>query len=400
MNVVPPLVPPAGQLTTEEARRYSRHVVLADVGMLGQRRLKAAKVVVVGAGGLGSPVLMYLAAAGVGTLGIVDFDVVDESNLQRQVIHGQSSVGISKVNSARDRLREVNPLVSVVGHEERLDSGNARRILAGYDLVVDGSDNFATRYLVNDACVLLAKPCVWGSVNGFDGQVSVFWAEHGPCYRCLHPAPPPAGKVPTCAEGGVLGALCAAIGSIQATEAVKIITGIGHPLIGRLLLHDALAMTFHTVPIARDPQCPGCGVDPSVTDLEDSASACCPPSAAATPPAAALAISAAELATMLAEREAGRGEFVLIDVRDPAEHAAQAIPGSVLIPGDQFLSGEALSGLPRDRTIVLHCYSGARSPAVLALLHSAGFSKARHLEGGILAWAQHHPRGTDGPPTS
>ena len=243
---IPPLIAPAEELTADEVRRYSRQLLIPDVGMLGQRRLKAARVLCVGAGGLGSPALMYLAAAGVGTLGIIDFDTVDESNLARQVIHGQSDVGRPKVESAGDSVREINPLVEVVLHDQALNSGNAMEIIAEYDLVVDGTDNFATRYLVNDACVLLGKPYVWGSIYRFDGQASVFWAEYGPCYRCLYPQPPPPGMVPSCAEGGVLGVLCASIGSIQVTEVIKLLTGIGEPLLGRLMIYDALEM-----PIAR-----------------------------------------------------------------------------------------------------------------------------------------------------
>ncbi|HEY6315839.1 MAG TPA: molybdopterin-synthase adenylyltransferase MoeB, partial [Streptosporangiaceae bacterium] len=264
---LPPLVEPADELTVDEVRRYSRHLIIPDVGMTGQKRLKNAKVLCVGAGGLGSPALLYLAAAGVGTLGIIDFDVVDESNLQRQIIHGQSDVGRSKAESARDSIREINPYVNVVLHETRLDSDNAMEIFAGYDLIVDGTDNFATRYLVNDACVLLGKPYVWGSIYRFDGQASVFWAEYGPCYRCLYPEPPPPGMVPSCAEGGVLGVLCASIGSIQVNEAIKLITGIGEPLAGRLMIYDALEMTYHSVRVQKDPDCAVCGKNPTVTEL-------------------------------------------------------------------------------------------------------------------------------------
>jgi len=266
---LPPLVEPAVDLSAEEVRRYSRHLIIPDVAMAGQERLKAARVLVVGDGGLGSPALMYLAAAGVGTLGVIDDDVVDESNLQRQVIHGQSDVGRPKAQSARDSVREINPLIEVVLHEERLDSSNVMEIFAQYDLIVDGTDNFATRYLVNDACVLLGKPHVWGSIYRFDGQASVFWAEHGPCYRCLYPEPPPPGMVPSCAEGGVLGVLCASIGSIQVTEAIKLITGVGEPLLGRLMVYDALEMTYRTVLVRKDPECAVCGQDPTVTGLID-----------------------------------------------------------------------------------------------------------------------------------
>ena len=266
---LPPLVEPAAELTVDEVRRYSRHLIIPDVGMTGQKRLKNAKVLVVGAGGLGSPALLYLAAAGVGTLGIIDFDVVDESNLQRQVIHGQSDVGRPKAESARDSINEINPFVNVVVHEVRLDSDNAMEIFADYDLIVDGTDNFATRYLVNDACVLLGKPYVWGSIYRFDGQASVFWAEYGPCYRCLYPEPPPPGMVPSCAEGGVLGVLCASIGSIQVNEAIKLITGIGEPLAGRLMIYDALEMTYRTVRVRKDPECAVCGKNPTITELID-----------------------------------------------------------------------------------------------------------------------------------
>src|ERR1700754_1853075 len=248
-----PLVEPADELTIDEVRRYSRHLIIPDVGMTGQKRLKYAKVLVVGAGGLGSPALLYLAAAGVGTLGIVDFDVVAESNLQRQIIHGQSDVGRPKAESARDSILEINPLVNVVVHDVRLDNDNVMEIFSQYDLIVDGTDNFATRYMVNDACVLLGKPYVWGSIYRFDGQASVFWAEHGPCYRCLYPEPPPPGMVPSCAEGGVLGVLCASIGSIQVNEAIKLLTGVGDSLLGRLMIYDALEMTYHSVRVQKDP---------------------------------------------------------------------------------------------------------------------------------------------------
>src|SRR5881409_573445 len=249
---LPPLVEPAAELSKEEVERYSRHLIIPEVGMAGQKRLKNSKVLVIGAGGLGSPALMYLAAAGVGTLGIVEFDTVDESNLQRQVIHGQSDIGRGKAESARDSVREINPYVEVVLHTERLDSSNAFEMFAPYDLIVDGTDNFATRYLVNDACVLLGKPYVWGSIYRFDGQASVFWAEHGPCYRCLYPDPPPPGMVPSCAEGGVLGVLCASIGSIQVNEAIKLLTGIGEPLVGELMVYDALDMEYLTLQVRKD----------------------------------------------------------------------------------------------------------------------------------------------------
>jgi sulfur-carrier protein adenylyltransferase/sulfurtransferase len=271
---LPPLVEPAESLSIDEVRRYSRHLIIPDVAMSGQKRLKNSRVLIIGAGGLGSPALLYLAAAGVGTLGIVDFDTVDESNLQRQVIHGQSDIGKSKAQSARDSIHEINPLINVVLHEERLENDNVFEIFNQYDLILDGTDNFATRYLVNDAAVLLNKPYIWGSIYRFDGQASVFWAENGPCYRCLYPEPPPPGMVPSCAEGGVLGVLCAAIGSVQATEAVKLLMGIGDPLVGRLMIYDALEMTYREVKIRKDPECPICGKNPTITELIDYESFC------------------------------------------------------------------------------------------------------------------------------
>jgi adenylyltransferase/sulfurtransferase len=379
---LPPLVSPADGLTVDEVRRYSRHLIIPDVGMTGQKRLKNARVLCVGAGGLGSPALLYLAAAGVGTLGIIDFDVVDESNLQRQIIHGQSDVGRPKAQSARDSVLEINPHVNVVLHEERLDSDNAMRIFEPYDLIVDGTDNFATRYLVNDACVLLAKPYVWGSIYRFDGQASVFWAEHGPCYRCLYPEPPPPGMVPSCAEGGVLGVLCASIGSIQVNEAIKLIAGIGEPLTGRLMIYDALEMSYRTLPVKKDPECPVCGKDPTITELIDYEEFCGTVSEDAQQAAAGSTITASELKAMQ-----DRGDSIfLVDVREPNEHEIVSIPGATLIPKGEFLSGAALERLPQDKRIVLHCKSGARSAECLAITKNAGFSDAVHVGGGVLAW--------------
>jgi adenylyltransferase/sulfurtransferase len=379
---LPPLVEPAAELTVDEVRRYSRHLIIPDVGMTGQKRLKNAKVLCVGAGGLGSPALLYLAAAGVGTLGIVDFDVVDESNLQRQIIHGQSDVGRPKAESARDSIREINPNVTVIVHEERLDSDNAMQIFSGYDLIVDGTDNFATRYLVNDACVLLGKPYVWGSIYRFDGQASVFWAEHGPCYRCLYPEPPPPGMVPSCAEGGVLGVLCGSIGSIQVTEAIKVITGIGEPLVGRLMIYDALEMTYRSVKVRKDPECPVCGKNPTVTGLIDYEEFCGAVSEEAQLAAAGSTITAQQLKDM---QDAGENIF-LVDVREPNEYEIVSIPGATLIPKGEFLSGAALERLPQDQRIVLHCKSGARSAECLAIVKDAGFSDAVHVGGGVLSW--------------
>ena len=379
---LPPLVSPADGLTVDEVRRYSRHLIIPDVGMTGQKRLKNARVLCVGAGGLGSPALLYLAAAGVGTLGVIDFDVVDESNLQRQVIHGQSDVGRSKAESARDSILEINPFVNVVLHEERLDSYNAMRIFQPYDLIVDGTDNFATRYLVNDTCVLLGKPYVWGSIYRFDGQASVFWAEHGPCYRCLYPEPPPPGMVPSCAEGGVLGVLCASIGSIQVNEAIKLIAGIGDPLVGRLMIYDALEMSYRTLQVKKDPECPVCGKQPTITELIDYEEFCGTVSEDAQKAAAGSTITATELRDMLDRGE----EIFLVDVREPNEYEIVSIPGATLIPKGEFLSGEALERLPQDKRVVLHCKSGARSAECLAVVKNAGFADAVHVGGGVLAW--------------
>lgn len=383
---LPPLVDPADELTVDEVRRYSRHLIIPDVGMSGQKRLKNAKVLCVGAGGLGSPSLMYLAAAGVGTLGIVEFDVVDESNLQRQIIHGQSDIGRPKAESARDSVLEINPYVQVNLHGERLDSSNVMELFSQYDLIVDGTDNFATRYLVNDACVLLGKPYVWGSIYRFDGQASVFWSEHGPCYRCLYPEPPPPGMVPSCAEGGVLGVLCASIGSIQVNEAIKLITGIGETLLGRLMIYDALEMSYRQVKIRKDPQCAVCGENPTVTELIDYEAFCGTISDEAAEAARDSTITALQLKDMLDAREAGEEDFILIDVREPNEFEIVSIDGAVLIPKGEFLDGSALEKLPNDKRIVLHCKVGGRSAEALAVVKGAGYSDAVHVGGGILQW--------------
>jgi sulfur-carrier protein adenylyltransferase/sulfurtransferase len=379
---LPPLVEPAAELTVDEVKRYSRHLIIPEIGMTGQKRLKNARVLCVGAGGLGSPALLYLAAAGVGTLGVIDFDVVDESNLQRQVIHGQSDVGRPKAESARDSIAEINPYVNVVLFEEQLSVDNVMEIFSQFDLIVDGTDNFATRYMVNDACVLLGKPYVWGSIFRFDGQASVFWAEYGPCYRCLYPDPPPPGMVPSCAEGGVLGVLCASIGSIQVNEAIKLITGVGESLSGRLMIYDALEMSYRSVKVRKDPECAICGKNPTITELIDYDAFCGVLSEDAQKAASGSTITATELKAMLDRDE----DIFLIDVREPNEYEIVSIPGSVLIPKDQILSGAALERLPQDKRIVLHCKSGARSSECLAVVKNAGFSDAVHVGGGVLAW--------------
>ena len=379
--MVAPLVEPADELTIDEVRRYSRHLIIPDVGMTGQKRLKNAKVLVIGAGGLGSPALLYLAAAGVGTLGIIDDDVVDESNLQRQVIHGQSDIDKPKVDSAADSVAEINPYVKVIKHHVRLDNDNVLEIFADYDLILDGTDNFATRYLVNDAAVLLGKPYVWGSIYRFEGQVSVFWAQEGPQYRDLYPEPPPPGMVPSCAEGGVLGVLCASIGSIMVTEAIKLITGIGDPLIGRLMVYDALEMRYSTLNIRRDPN-----GEPITALMSDYEAFCGALSDEAADAAADSTISVTTLEGWLKERNDGGRDFVLVDVREPGEYEINKIPGSILIPKGEFLNGNAFGQLSGDKQIVLHCKSGVRSAEALAVLKGAGYDNSVHVGGGVVAW--------------
>lgn len=379
---LPPLVEPAGELTRDEVARYSRHLIIPDVGVQGQKRLKNARVLVIGAGGLGAPTLLYLAAAGVGTLGIIDFDVVEESNLQRQVIHGVSDIGRTKAESARDSIAEVNPLVRVQLHQVRLDRTNAVELFAQYDLILDGTDNFATRYLVNDAAVLAHKPYVWGSIYRFEGQVSVFWEDapdgRGLNYRDLYPEPPPPGMVPSCAEGGVLGVLCASIGSVMGTEAIKLITGIGEPLLGRLMIYDALEMSYRTIAIRKDP------ATPAITELVDYDAFCgvVPEEDAAA--AAGSTITPAELRELL---DSGQ-QLALIDVREPGEWAINRIEGAQLVPQSMINTGEGLAKLPQDRMSVLYCKTGVRSAQALATLKKAGFANAVHLQGGIVAWAK------------
>ncbi|MBA2953914.1 adenylyltransferase/sulfurtransferase MoeZ [Nocardioides sp. MAH-18] len=385
----PALVEPADELTIDEVRRYSRHLIIPDVGMTGQKRLKNAKVLVIGAGGLGSPALLYLAAAGVHTLGIAEFDEVDESNLQRQIIHGQSDVGKSKAQSAKESIAETNPYVNVILHEQRLDNDNVMDVFRGYDLIVDGTDNFATRYMVNDAAYFLGIPYVWGSIYRFDGQASVFaptLADDAPCYRCLYPEPPPPGMVPSCAEGGVLGVLCASIGSIQVNEAIKLLTGIGEPLVGKLMIYDALEMEYRKLRVRKDPNCALCGDNPTVTGLIDYETFCGAISDDAAEAAAGSTISVVQLEHMLKEREEGTRDFVLVDVREPNEFEINRIPGSILIPKGEFLNGSALEKLPSDKQVVMHCKSGVRSAETLAIVKGAGYADAVHVGGGVVAW--------------
>ncbi|MFI1237639.1 adenylyltransferase/sulfurtransferase MoeZ [Nocardia salmonicida] len=380
-GTLPPLVEPAAELTKDEIARYSRHLIIPDLGVDGQKRLKNAKVLVIGAGGLGSPALLYLAAAGVGTLGIVEFDEVDASNLQRQIIHGESDIGRPKADSARDSILEINSGIDVRLHKIRLEPENAVELFAEYDLIVDGTDNFATRYLVNDAAVLAGKPYVWGSIYRFEGQVSVFWEDapdgRGINYRDLYPEAPPPGMVPSCAEGGVLGVLCASIGSVMVTEAIKLITGIGETLLGRLMVYDALDMNYRTIKLRRDPQ------REPITELIDYDAFCGVVSEEGTAAAAGSTITAAELKELL-----DADKIELIDVREPVEWDIVHIAGATLIPKDRILSGEALSELPQNKPIVLHCKTGIRSAEALAALKRAGFADATHLQGGVVAWAK------------
>jgi sulfur-carrier protein adenylyltransferase/sulfurtransferase len=379
---LPPLVEPARQLSRDEVARYSRHLIIPDLGVDGQKRLKNAQVLVIGAGGLGAPALLYLAAAGVGTIGIVDFDVVDESNLQRQIIHGMADVGRSKAQSARESIAAINPLVQVRLHEFRLEPSNAVDLFKQYDVILDGTDNFATRYLVNDAAVLAGKPYVWGSIYRFEGQVSVFWEDapdgRGLNYRDLYPEPPPPGMVPSCAEGGVLGIVCASIASVMGTEAIKLITGIGEPLLGRLMIYDALQMSYRTIKIRKDPS------TPKITELIDYEDFCGVVSEDATEATTGSTITPRELRELL---DSGK-KLALIDVREPVEWDIVHIDGAQLIPQSSINSGEGLAKLPQDRMPVLYCKTGVRSAEALAAVKRAGFSDAVHLQGGIVAWAQ------------
>jgi len=388
MNPTPPLGsdllgdrPHEARLSQEEIQRYARHLIMPEVALAGQQRLKASKVLCIGTGGLGAPLGLYLAAAGVGTIGLIDFDVVDVSNLQRQIIHFTSDVGRSKVSSAEAKLKAINPNLEVIRHEFPLDSSNALELFAPYDVIVDGTDNFPTRYLVNDACVLLGKPNVYGSIFRFDGQASVFHPPHGPCYRCLYPEPPPPDLVPNCAEGGVLGILPGLIGVVQATETVKLLLGKGRPLVGRLLLYDALEMSFREMKVRKNPKCPICGPSPSITKLIDYQQFCGVPTQPSAAPASLDTITPLELKAL---RDQGKAPF-LLDVRNPEEIAICRIEGSTVIPLPELPN--RLGELDRSAPMVVHCKSGARSAKAINLLKEAGFlGKLENLTGGILAW--------------
>ena len=379
------------ELTCDEVQRYSRHLTLPDIGLKGQQRLKNARVLCIGAGGLGSPAAMYLAAAGVGTIGLVDDDIVDVTNLQRQIIHGTGDVGRSKLDSASDRLRDINPLTKIERHDTRFREQNALELVSAYDVIVDGTDNFPTRYLVNDACVMAGKPNAYGSISRFEGQASVFAAPGGPCYRCLHPEPPPPGLIPSCAEAGVLGVLPGIIGTIQATEALKLILGIGEPLIGRFLVYDALRMRFRVIRLPKDPDCPVCGVAPTIRELRayDDGVRCAPPETQletqrTTTTMTSMGTDGDMTVTELKARMDRGDAPMIVDVREPAEFEICRIPGAVLIPLNQLPS--RVAELDPEKEIVLQCKVGGRSASATAFLKRAGFSRARNLTGGILAW--------------
>lgn len=409
-----PLVKKRAELTKAEIERFSRHLILPDVGREGQERLKASSVLIVGTGGLGSPLALYLAAAGVGRIGLVDYDVVDETNLQRQIIHGQSTVGMSKLDSAEQRIRDLNPFVQVDKYNVPLTSHNALEIMEPYDVIVDGTDNFPTRYLVNDACVKLGKPNVYGSIFRFEGQVSVFWAEHGPCYRCMFPTPPPPGLVPNCAEGGVLGVLPGTVGTMQATEVVKLIVGTGEPLIGRMLLYDAQEMDFTNIRVRKDPKCPVCGIPHEEVELIDYEMFCGMPAhdhsefgkgvddLAAELNGDMVTVTAGEITVSELKQRMDAGEdLYILDVRNPVEWAISTLENTVQIPkpdieaarnaidaGRATLPETVIAQIPNDREVIVQCRSGARSASVIKVLRALGYENdLRNLRGGILAWA-------------
>ena len=371
------------ELTTDDLSRYSRHLILPEVGMEGQQKLKAARVLCVGTGGLGSPLALYLTAAGIGTLGLVDFDVVDSSNLQRQIIHSTKDIGRKKIDSAEEKLKALNPSINIVKHETMLTSANALDIIKDYDIVADGTDNFPTRYLVNDACVILKKPNAYGSIFRFEGQASVFATETGPCYRCLYPEPPPPGLVPSCAEGGVLGILPGLVGVIQATEVIKLILGKGEPLIGRLLLVDALSMRFRELKLRKNPECPVCGENPTVTQLIDYQHFCGIVPETPQEKNVKNGIPQISVKELKARRDAGE-DFFLLDVREPYEYQIAQIGGTLIPQGEV---PNRLAEIPRDREIIVHCRSGARSQRIAELLQQSGYQNVANVAGGILAWS-------------
>jgi adenylyltransferase/sulfurtransferase len=388
MTAIELISPESVTLSHEEIRRYSRHLIMPEVGMQGQRKLKAASVLVIGTGGLGSPIALYLAAAGIGRLGLVDYDVVDETNLQRQILHYSSDVGKSKLDSASAKLSDINPRLIIEKYNVPLTSENALDIIKKYDVIIDGTDNFPTKYLVNDACVMLGKPLVYGSIFRFEGQLSVFYAKAGPCYRCLFPEPPPPGLVSNCAEVGVLGILPGTIGTLQATEAIKLILGIGQPMIGRMLLYDALDMTFDTIKLRKNPQCPVCGEHPTITALIDYEEFCGVPAhdhSDYREKHAAKQIKSINVLTLKERLDAG-SNLALLDVREPHEWEISAIPGALCISKNQVVSRAA--EIPRDREVVVFCKTGMRSRDAILMLQAQGFTNLINLLGGINAWVR------------
>jgi adenylyltransferase/sulfurtransferase len=382
------IAPEDVKLSHDEVRRYSRHLIMPEVGIQGQRKLKAASVLLIGTGGLGSPLALYLAAAGIGRIGLVDYDVVDETNLQRQVLHFTSDVGKPKLDSAEAKLSDVNPFVVIEKHNTPLTSANALEILANYDIIIDGTDNFPTRYLVNDACVLLGKPNVYGSIFRFEGQLTVFYAKEGPCYRCLFPEPPPPGLVPSCAEGGVLGILPGTIGTLQATEAIKLILGVGKPMIGRMMLYDALEMSFDTIKLRKNPNCPVCGEHPTVTQLIDYEQFCGVPAhdrSVFKEKNVQFQVKSITVGELKARRDAG-DDLVLLDVRDPHEWEISSISEELRIPKSQVVARS--TEIPRDHEVVVYCRTGVRSRDSIVMLQNQGFTNLVNLKGGITAWAR------------
>ena len=380
---IQPLISSSADISIEEIKRYSRHVLLPEIGLENQKRISNSRVLVIGAGGLGSPILMYLAASGVKELGICDFDVVDETNLQRQILFNDKSVGKDKALEAKIKITELNPNVKVRVFNEMITSKNAENIVKDFDLVIDGSDNFATRYLLNDVCVILDKPYIWASIYRFDGQVSVFWKKHGPCYRCLHPEPPPTNMVQTCASGGVLASMCATIASLQVTQALQLITGVGDVLIGEVLSYSALDANFRKVKVNKDPNCVVCGKNPSITSLIDYEQFCGPVKPRRDP-----GIKAVELKEMLDKRNRNETDFLLIDIREEPEKNLVEIEGSVFINKDDIFANNGLRLIPKDKPVVLYCRSGSRSTEVMNYLKHNGYLEITHLEGGIISWVK------------